>query len=302
MSVVKTAPTSALTVKGGKPPRSRLGKSAKTANKLNTLGLLVPALALLLLCFIGPLALMAAQSLAEGVGTYQDVLTSEAIRKVFGNTIRIALLTTSLCLLLGYPYAYAIRRSGRTVRLILTALVMMPFWVSVLTRTFAWVGLLQDTGVINSFLMSQGWISAPLELIRTPWGVLIGMVHVLLPYMVISLMNAMSSIDSRLLQAAESLGASPLQRFVRVHLPLSVPGITAGCVLVFVMALGFYITPAMLGSPSDMMVAELLVQETQRIGTVRASAIGILLLVGMVLSFLFVQALQKLPSATKGGK
>lgn len=299
MSVIGTAPTSALTARGGPRPPVVARHSNSAAS---TVVLLVPALALLLLCFVGPLAVMVAKSLSEGAGTYGDVLTSEAVLKVFGNTIRIATLTTILCVLLGYPYAYAIRRAGSKTRVLLTALVLMPFWVSVLTRTFAWVGLLQDTGVINSFLLAQGWISDPVELIRTPWGVLIGMVHVLLPYMVISLMNSMSSIDSNLLQAAKSLGASAWQRMMRVFLPLSVSGIVAGCVLVFVMALGFYITPAMLGSPSDMMVAELLVQETQRIGTVRASAIGILLLLGIAVSYMFVRALQKLPSVVKGGK
>ncbi len=298
MSVIGTAPTSALTARGGPRPGA-VARYSKSSS--NTLVLLLPALLLLLICFVGPLALMVTRSLSEGIGTYHQVLTSDAIAKVFGNTIRIATLTTLLCVLLGYPYAYAIKRAGSKTRVVLTALVLMPFWVSVLTRTFAWVGLLQDTGVINSFLLSHGWISDPIALIRTPWGVLIGMVHVLLPYMVISLMNAMSSIDSSLLQAAESLGASAHQRLIRVFLPLSVSGIVAGCVLVFVMSLGFYITPAMLGSPSDMMVAELLVQETQRVGTVRASAIGILLLLGIALSYLFVRALQKLPSVMRGG-
>lgn len=296
MSVTSRAPMGALAVGGLRDRRAVRSQR----NTLNGLLLLIPALLLLLLCFVGPLVLMGTKSLEHGIGTYADVLTSPSNLKVFRNTARTAVLTTVLCLLLGYPYAYVTRKARPGLRVVLTAFVLMPFWVSVLTRTFAWVGLLQDTGVINTFLVTHGWIAEPLALIRTPWGVLIGMVQVLLPYMVISLMNTMSTIDSNLLRAAYSLGASPWQRFVRVYLPLSGSGILAGSVLVFVLALGFYITPSMLGSPQDMMVAELLVQETQKIGTVRASAIGILLLMGMVLCALFVQALRSLPSRVGG--
>lgn len=289
MAITATAPVwtgNAPSTPAGPPRRRRLG----------TVALFVPALAFLAVFFVGPLVLMLVESLRDGPGTYGHVLTSEANLKVFANTARTAASTTGICLLLGYPYAYVLNRCGPRLRLVLTALVLLPFWVSLLSRTFAWVGLLQDTGVINSFLVAQGWVDEPLELIRTPLGMHIGMVHVLLPYMVIPLMNTMGTIDPDLLRAAHSLGATPWRRFVRVFLPLSTPGVVAGCVLVFVLALGFYITPAMLGSPSNMMVGELLVQETQKIGTVRASAIGILLLAGTVLSFGLLRTAQVVTS------
>jgi putative spermidine/putrescine transport system permease protein len=178
----------------------------------------------------------------------------------------------------------------------LIVLVLMPFWVSLLSRTFAWVGLLQDTGLINSFLQLAGLIDDPIPLIRTPLGVLIGMVHILLPYMVLPLMNTMADIDKGQLQAARSLGATPLQRFIRVFLPLSRPGIFAGFVLVFVLSLGFYITPAMLGAPQNMMIGELLIQETQKVGLVRASALGIILLAGTLISFGLLATMWKMSS------
>ena len=256
--------------------------------------LLLPALLFLGFFFVMPILVMVGESLSEGPATYAEVLTSSTYTRVFGNTVYTSVVTTACCLVLAYPYAYVINRAGPRVRTVLIALVLMPFWVSLLTRTFAWVGLLQDTGVINSLLLRAGIISEPLQLIRTEAGTLIGMVQVLLPFMVLPLINTMAGIDPSQLRAARSLGASPWQRFVRVFLPLSMPGVMAGAVLVLVMALGFYITPAMLGSPAQMMVGELLIQETQKVGTVRASAIGIVLLAGTLVSLAAIAALRSL--------
>ncbi|MCD7101305.1 ABC transporter permease [Pseudoclavibacter sp. 13-3] len=261
--------------------------------------LVLPGVLFLAVFFIVPLALMLANSLKDGVVTYAEVFTSPSHMKVFGNTLKTAVITTVVCLASAYPYAYVMQRVGARLRLLLTALVLMPFWVSVLTRSFAWVGLLQDTGVINQTLMDWGVTDAPLPLIRTELGVLIGMVHVLLPFTVIPLMNAMGNIDGSYLRAAVSLGANPWQRFFKVFLPLSVPGVLAGGVLVFVMSLGFYITPALLGSPDNMMVGELLIQEVQKIGTVRASAIGMILLGGTLVSLALVAAVQQITTTTK---
>ncbi|BAS06681.1 putrescine transport system permease protein PotH [Arthrobacter sp. Hiyo4] len=246
--------------------------------------LFTPAFLFFVVFFLVPLGVMFQESMKSGGETYQMVLQSTLYGRIFADTARVAFLTTIACLLLAYPYAYVLNRVGPRLKLLLIVLVLMPFWVSLLSRTFAWVGLLQDTGIINSFLQFAGLISAPLPLIRTPVGVLIGMVHVLLPYMVLPLMNTMADIDKGQLQAARSLGATPLQRFLRVFLPLSGPGIIAGFVLVFVLSLGFYITPAMLGAPGNMMIGELLIQETQKVGLVRASALGILLLGGTLVS------------------
>lgn len=275
-----------------------------TARRLSRGGsgwlLLTPALLFLAVFFIMPLVMMIVESLKKGVSTYGDVLTSPVYAKVFGNTIETALVTTVACLALAYPYSYVINRAGARIRTLLVVLVMMPFWVSLLSRTFAWVGLLQDTGVINTVLMDLGIVSSPLPLMRTELGTLIGMVQVLLPFMVLPLMTTMNGIDASQLRAARSLGATPWQRFVRVFLPLSLPGVLAGVVLVFVLSLGFYITPAMFGSPDNMMVGELLIQETQKIGTVRASAIGMVLLLGTLVSLGLLGAVQQIVTRSRG--
>ena len=255
--------------------------------------LFLPAFLFFALFFIVPLGVMFTESMRNGGGTYQLIFQSNLYGRIFGDTARVALITPIACLLVAYPYDYVLNRVGPRLKLLLIVLVLMPFWVSLLSRTFAWVGLLQDTGIVNELLQLSGLTSSPIPLIRTPVGVLIGMVHVLLPYMVLPLMNTMADIDKGQLQAARSLGATPLQRFLRVFLPLSGPGIIAGFVLVFVLSLGFYITPAMLGAPENMMIGELLIQETQKVGLVRASALGIILLAGTLVSLGMLAAVWK---------
>ncbi|MFD1210713.1 ABC transporter permease [Arthrobacter sp. GCM10027362] len=258
--------------------------------------LFLPAFLFFCAFFLIPLGMMYQESMKAGAGTYAAIFDSAVYGRVFRNTAWVAVVTTLVCLLVAYPYAYVLNRVGPRLKLLMIILVLMPFWVSLLSRTFAWVGLLQDSGIINTFLQAWGLTSSPIPLIRTPVGVLIGMVHVLLPYMVLPLVNTMSDIDRGQLQAARSLGATPLQRFLRVFLPLSLPGIAAGCVLVFVLSLGFYITPAMLGAPENMMVGELLIQETQKIGSTRASALGMLLLAGTLVSMGLLAAVWRVSS------
>lgn len=261
--------------------------------------LLLPAALLLAAFFLVPLGLMVQTSLRDGVETYQDIFVSPVYRLVLWNTIRTAVLTTLFCLLLAYPYAYVLIRVGPRTRLVMLGLVLLPFWTSLLVRSFAWVGLLQDSGMINSILLSLGLIEEPLSLIRTPLGVLIGMVHVLLPYMVLPLVTTMGGIDPSVLRAAGSLGAGPFKRFGRVFLPLSVPGIISGSILVFVLSLGFYITPALLGDARDAMIGETIVQEVTRYGPVTASALGLVLLAGTLVSLALLLAAQRLGARKK---
>lgn len=262
--------------------------------------LLAPAAVLLAVFFVVPLGFMVQTSFRDGIGTYEDIFTSPVYRLVLANTIRTALLTTLLCLLLAYPYAYVMNRVGHKLRLVMIGVVLLPFWTSLLVRSFAWVGLLQDSGMLNSTLMSLGIIDEPLSLIRTPLGVLIGMVQVLLPYMVLPLMTTMGAIDGSVLRAAGSLGAGPFKRFVRVFLPLSLPGVISGAVLVFVLSLGFYITPALLGDARDAMIGETIVQEVTRYGPVTASALGLLLLVGTLVTLALLMVAQQLTKKRKG--
>lgn len=261
--------------------------------------LLLPAAILLAVFFLIPLGLMAATSLRDGLSTYGEIFTSPVYRLVLGNTVRTALLTTLLCLLLAYPYAYVLTRAGSKTRLVMLAVVLLPFWTSLLVRSFAWVGLLQDSGIINGFLQAIGLIDEPIALIRTPVGILIGMVHVLLPYMVLPLVTTMGEINPSVLRAAGSLGAGPWRRFGRIFLPLSLPGIISGAVLVFVLSLGFYITPALLGDARDAMIGETIVQEVTRYGPVTASALGLLLLIGTLVSLALLLAVQRVVAQRK---
>ncbi|MEP6723207.1 MAG: ABC transporter permease, partial [Variovorax sp.] len=172
-------------------------------------------------------------------------------------TFAISAAVTLICLLLGYPLAYWIATAPpRTARTLLL-LVLLPFWTSLLVRTTAWVVVLQGGGVVNSLL---GWLGLvdpahPLELIHNRIGVLIAMTHILLPFMVLPIYSVMKSIPPNYMRAAASLGAPPLPAFVRVYLPLSLPGVSAGCLLVFILALGYYITPALVGGPQDQMLS-----------------------------------------------
>ena len=230
--------------------------------------LVLPAVVFLAVFFLAPLVTMSLRSVTDppgaGLSNYAKFFEQAAYLRVLTNTFWIALISTVICLLIGYPYAYLMTIvPGRIAGLLLIA-VLLPFWSSLLVRTFAWQVILRDTGVINSFLMNVGLISTPLELIRTTMGVILGMSHVLLPFMVLPIFAVMRRIDPELSRAAANLGAAPWRAFVRVVVPLSMPGVLAGALLVFVLALGFYITPALLGGPRDQMISQLIVEQVQR--------------------------------------
>ena len=187
------------------------------------------------------------------------IFTTPVYLKVLWLTVKIAFLVTLFSLIFAYPVAYMLVRteSGLWKKIILAA-VLIPFWISLLVRTYAWTILLQKNGVINKLLMELGLISEPLSLLYNTTGVIIGMTHILLPYMVLSLYSVMDGIDQRLLQAAQGMGARPWKAFMQIFLPLSLPGVLAGSLLVFVMGLGYYITPALLGGANTPMIAMLI--------------------------------------------
>nr|WP_276509606.1 ABC transporter permease [Nocardioides marinisabuli] len=201
-------------------------------------------------------------------------------------------LTTVFCVLLGYPYAYLMVKVGDGLRMLLLLCVVVPFWTSLLVRTFAWILLLQDTGLVNEALISAGVVDSPVSLIRTMPGVVIGMVHILLPYYVLPMYAQMRKIDLSLMTAAESLGAPPRRAFWKVFVPLSLPGLISGATLVFLLALGFYVTPALLGSGSTLVIGELIVQQISGVlnwGVGSALAVALLVmtltLLGVVARF-----------------
>jgi spermidine/putrescine transport system permease protein len=230
-------------------------------------GLAGPGVGWLLVFFAVPLALVAAFSVMPR-GPYGGVepgLTLEAYRRflvpiylsALGRTVLLALGCTALCLVLGFPVAYAISRSGRW-RTLLLVLVVLPLWTSFLVRTFAMIFLLRDTGLINQWLLATGLVREPLTLLYTPGAVLAGLVYGFLPFMILPIYASLEKLDLALLEAAEALGARPAARFRRVVLPLAMPGIVAGSLLVFVPALGAFLTPDLLGGAKQLMIGNLI--------------------------------------------
>ncbi|MBV9783940.1 MAG: ABC transporter permease, partial [Acidisphaera sp.] len=192
---------------------------------------------------------------------------------------------TLLCLLLAYPLAFFLARTARSWSGVLIILVLIPFWTSILVRTYAWMVLLGRNGIINNALLGLGLITRPLRLINTRFSVTVAMVHVLLPFMVLPIYATLRGLDWRLIQAAQGLGARPLGVFRQVLLPLSRPGISAGCILVFTLSIGFYITPALVGGPSDLMISILIGDEVDVLHWPLASAMALVLLAVVLIIF-----------------
>ncbi|HYF38061.1 MAG TPA: ABC transporter permease [Gemmatimonadales bacterium] len=229
--------------------------------------LLAPGGVWLLAFFLVPLLIMLAYSLMPR-GIYGGVvpgLTFEHYARFFDpvyltvvqRTFMWSLGCTLFCLLLGYPVAYAIAHAGSRWRNRLLLLVILPLWTSFLVRTFALIFLMRDTGLINTWLMKAGIIDEPLVILYTPVAVMAGLVYGFLPFMILPIYASLERLDRSLLEAAEMLGASPRARFIRVTLPLSLPGIMAGCVLVFIPALGSFLTPDLLGGAKQLMIGNL---------------------------------------------
>jgi ABC-type spermidine/putrescine transport system permease subunit I len=222
----------------------------------------LPALVLLFAFFLFPVVRMLGFSLEAGtLDWYAKALGEQLYLQVFWNTFEIAVLVTAICLLIGYPLGFLIATTTPGWATLGFIFVLLPLWTSVLVRTYAWMVLLGRNGVLNRLLIDLGLISDPLPLLNNFSGVLIGMVHVLLPYMVLPVYGAVRRLDPALVAAAEGLGASSWRIFWRVYLPLTLSGIFAGATIVFVLSLGFFITPALLGGGKVMMLAVLIEQE-----------------------------------------
>jgi putative spermidine/putrescine transport system permease protein len=248
---------------------------------------LVPALVFLAAFFVYPLVRMLALSLAAAEGPvtyYAAIVTSPVYMTVLGLTFKTALGVTLLCVVLGVPTAYLLAHLSGTWRNVLLVAVALPFLTSILIRTYAWMAILGRHGVVNQFLQWAGLTDAPVRLMHNELGVYVGMVHVLLPFMILPVYSVMSAIDRRLLRAAESLGASPRRALLTVYLPLALPGIASGALLVFLIAIGFYITPALLGGPRQVMISNLIeVQVIELLNWGFGSALAFVLLSATVL-------------------
>lgn len=267
--------------------------------------LTLPAVLLLVLLFLYPLASFLARSLFDPsftTGHYVRAVTGPAWRKIFRNTFEISFVTTLGCLFLGYPAAYLLANiSGRARNLVLP-LIVIPFWTSVLVRAYAWIAVLGREGVLNVVLKDLDLVSSPLALLYNRPGVYIGMIHYLLPFMIFANYAVMRGIPQDLLRAAESLGASAFQSFLRVYFPLSLPGVAAGCLLVFILALGFFITPALLGGPKEVMLSMVIEQQiSQTFNWGFAAALSGILLVLTVAFYLIYSRFMSFERLYGGG-
>lgn len=214
--------------------------------------------------------------------------------KAYLGSVHTALISTVLALLLGYPMAYAIARAPVRWRHVLLILVILPFWTSFLIRIYAWIGLLRPTGVVNLALEGLGVIDAPLRLINTDGAVYLGIVYAYLPFMVLPLYARLEKLDPALLEAAADLGAKPWRAFLQVTLPLSAPGIVAGCLLVFIPAVGEFVIPELLGGPDTLMIGKVLWSEffSSRNWPMSA-AVAVVLLAILVAPIVWFQAVEK---------
>jgi spermidine/putrescine transport system permease protein len=250
--------------------RRRITRWLARHDRARAWALLAPGTLWLVAFFVIPILIMASYSVMER-GTYGGVeagFTLEPYARFFdplylrilARTLWLAALTTLLCFVIGYPMAYAIAGAGRWKHALLF-LVVLPFWTSFLVRTYAIMFLLRDTGLVNSALVAIGATDSPITLLYTPGAVLAGLVYGYLPFMILPVYASLEKLDPALLEAAESLGARPLARFLRVTLPLSFPGVVAGCLLVFIPSLGAFLTPDLLGGAKQVMVGNLVQQQ-----------------------------------------
>jgi putative spermidine/putrescine transport system permease protein len=236
---------------------------ARSANTGPLLFAAVP-LAFLFALFLFPVFRLMLLSIEGGtLEHYEKALTDGLYVKVLLGTLQIGLYVSAACLALGYPVAYFLATAPRRWAVVGFVFLLLPFWTSLLVRTYAWMVLLGRNGVFNRLLLESGVITEPLPLLYNVTGVLIGMVHVLLPFMVFPIYSIMRRVDAGLLLAAEGLGASGWQIFRRIYLPLTLPGVLAGTTLVFILSIGFYITPALLGGGRVLMIAVLIEKQVR---------------------------------------
>ncbi len=223
--------------------------------------LLLPGLVFLAIFFLWPVLRLVATSFSDAAGPwlhYERILLVPTYARVVMRTLTLSAETALICLLLGYPLAYQLVRARPAVKAMILVCILIPFWTNLLVRSYGWLILLNPQGVINGVLRSLGLVDEGIPLVHNSVGVLIGMTQIMLPYMVLPLAAVMGKIDGSVMNAARSLGAPPVRAFLNVYLPLSLPGVYAGCLLVFLISLGFFVVPALLGGPRDMLLAQLI--------------------------------------------
>lgn len=253
--------------------------------------MLAPAVLFLLACFVAPVIYVLALSFTGNnapFGQFARLATVPVYLKVLANTFTTSLLVTLWCLVLGYPLAYVMATRKGPLALALFAIVAMSFWTGFVVRTYAWLVILGNKGVVVA-LASLFDMGPPPQLLFTSFASTLGMTHILLPFMVLALYGVMRRIDPTHLRAAHSLGAPPFRAFREIFLPLSLPGVVNGSVLVFTLCLGFYVTPILLGTPRDMMISQLITQQVEELlaWDFAAALAAVLLLVTLVLMVIY---------------
>lgn len=263
--------------------------------------LVAPLVIYMVVLYALPVASMLLRSVNEptwSLDHYRELMGDTVFFNTLSNTLYTAAIVTFGTLVLGYPVALALVRAKRMAPLILV-IVLLPFWTSVLVRSYAWMVLLGRHGLINEALMAGGLIERPLRILNTPLAVYIGMIHILLPYMILPIANALRQIDPSLARAAAGLGSPPWKTFLQITLPLSVPGVAAGGLLVFVLSLGFYITPAMLGGPRDITLSMLIANQVDQLNWAYAACLSAVLLATALIIIVVFRRLPGIGNAFK---
>jgi len=281
-----------MTASAGPAPMVRL---RALAERLHGPGwLLAPAALLYGAMALVPLIIILQMSFSEGLGAYARVLANPLLKPILMNTIVISAETTLVAMLLGYYLAATIWRSGPRTRMILLAMVLLPFWTSGLVKNFAWAVLLQDKGLVNQALQVLGLIHRPLTLLHNRFAVIVGMVHYVLPFAIFPIYSTMLAIDRSLERAALSLGATAAATLWRVTLPLTLPGVYAAGLITFIVSTSFYLTPVILGSQRDMMIANLVDTYThETVDFAAAAALAVMLIAGVSVLFALYERLPK---------
>ena len=278
-------------------------ESIKRYSFSQSLLLISPLIVLLVVFYLYPLLNLFPESLFHqgklSLHNYEHFFETPLYSRILIRTIRIGLFVTIICFIIGYPVSYFLAEVKRpTLANILLICVLLPFWTSILVRTYSWVVLFQSQGLINNFLLATKLAKAPLSLLYNEFAVLVGMVHVLLPYMILPIYSVLKNMDRNLVRAARNLGANSFWVFIRVVFPLSLPGVMAGVMFVFILALGFYITPAILGGPRTLMISTLIDQQiNQLMNWEFAATIAVVLLVvtvAMIIAFNKIVGIEKI--------
>lgn len=268
--------------------------NSRVQGKLQALVLLGPPAVFLAILFLGPLVhllIWSFQEKASGAFTlanYVAVATEGTNRLVLFNTLSTSALITALALILGYPVGFVLARAPRVIGAVMMIFVFLPFWTSVLVRAYAWTVILQRRGPVNDLLLWSGLIDEPAPLVRNTLGVIVGMTHWVLPFMILPIYSIVRGIDFNLVKAGQSLGAGPVRIFFAIVLPLSLPGVAAGCFIVFILSIGAFITPALLGGLRDTFIAQLIEQQVSTLLDWNGAAAMTIVLLGITLGLVYV--------------